>query len=84
MIVYPQVLPGFRAFFINFFDACHDAAQLLLRTIAIGMDLGETFILDYHRGKTNQCRLLHYPAVEEELLELGKAGELPHTQTSGP
>lgn len=68
-----EVLPGFRAFFLKFFDACHTIEVLMLRTIAIGMGLKEDFFLNYHTEKTNQCRLLHYPAVEAELLRLGKA-----------
>lgn len=68
-----EVLPGFRAFFLKFFDACHAIEQLMLRTIAIGMGLEESFFLNFHTEQTNQCRLLHYPAVEEELLRLGKA-----------
>lgn len=76
-----EVLPGFRAFFIKFFDACHAIEQLMLRTVAIGMGLEENFFLGCHIVKVNQCRLLHYPAVETELLELGKPSESPHTQT---
>ncbi|KAJ5727381.1 gibberellin 20-oxidase [Penicillium malachiteum] len=68
-----ELIPGFRAHFNQFYEACAAAEDLLLRTIAIGMGLEETFFLDYHRNKTNQCRLLHYPAVEEELLRRGEA-----------
>ncbi|KAL2849706.1 hypothetical protein BJX68DRAFT_94847 [Aspergillus pseudodeflectus] len=68
-----EVLPGFRGFFAKFFDTCSDLETLMLRLIALGMGLDEHFFLDYHQDRTNQCRLLHYPAVEEELLRLGKA-----------
>lgn len=68
-----EVLPGFRAFFTKFFETCYGVEQLMLKTIAIGMGLEENFFLDYHQDKTNQCRLLHYPPVEEELLRLGQA-----------
>ena len=68
-----EVLPGFREFFTNFFETCYGIEQLMLKLIAKGMGLDEGFFLDYHKEKTNQCRLLHYPAVEEELLRVGKA-----------
>ncbi|KAF9890512.1 hypothetical protein FE257_005917 [Aspergillus nanangensis] len=68
-----EVLPGFRAFFTGFFETCYQVEQQLLRLIALGMDLDEDFFINYHQDRTNQCRLLHYPAVEEELLRQGKA-----------
>ncbi|KAJ5387881.1 gibberellin 20-oxidase [Penicillium cosmopolitanum] len=68
-----EVLPGFRAFFTRFFEVCSGMEEVMLRTIAVGMGLEKNFFLDYHQNKTNQCRLLHYPAVEEDLLRLGKA-----------
>ncbi|KAJ5168647.1 uncharacterized protein N7482_004241 [Penicillium canariense] len=68
-----ETLPGFRQFFTMFFETCYSVEQLLLRIIAVGMGLDEDYFVKYHQNKTNQCRLLHYPAVEEELLRLGKA-----------
>ncbi|EED14117.1 gibberellin 20-oxidase, putative [Talaromyces stipitatus ATCC 10500] len=68
-----EILPGFRGFFNNFFQICSGLETLMLRLIAIGMGLEENFLLDYHKNHTNQCRLLHYPPVEEELLRQGKA-----------
>ncbi|KAL2866140.1 isopenicillin N synthase family dioxygenase [Aspergillus lucknowensis] len=68
-----ETLPGFRGFFATFFHTCSGLETLMLRLIAIGMGLEETFFLDYHQDRTNQCRLLHYPPVEEALLRQGKA-----------
>ncbi|OQD74051.1 hypothetical protein PENDEC_c012G06844 [Penicillium decumbens] len=68
-----EVLPGFRAFFTKFFGTCYSIEQLMLKTIAVGMGLEEDFFLRYHQTRSNQCRLLHYPPVEEELLREGKA-----------
>ncbi|KAL4895259.1 hypothetical protein BDV59DRAFT_199935 [Aspergillus ambiguus] len=68
-----EVLPGFRSFFAGFFETCATIEDQLLRLIARGMNLDESYFLEYHRDKTNQCRLLHYPAMEEELLRQGKA-----------
>ncbi|KAL3477641.1 hypothetical protein BJX99DRAFT_225861 [Aspergillus californicus] len=68
-----ESLPGFRGFFANFFQTCSGLETLMLRLIAIGMGLEEKFFLEYHQDRTNQCRLLHYPPAEEELLRAGKA-----------
>ncbi|UNI18847.1 hypothetical protein JDV02_005090 [Purpureocillium takamizusanense] len=69
-----HVLPGFRAFFARFFDACYRLELRLLRAVAVGMGLGgdPDYFVDYHRARSNQIRLLHYPPVEEELLAQGK------------
>ncbi|KAL6237455.1 hypothetical protein BDW75DRAFT_228650 [Aspergillus navahoensis] len=68
-----ESLPGFRGFFAKFFNTCSDLQTLMLRLVAVGMGLDEGFFLQYHSERTNQCRLLHYPPVEEELLRAGKA-----------
>ncbi|OAQ77367.1 oxoglutarate/iron-dependent oxygenase [Purpureocillium lilacinum] len=67
-----HVLPGFRAFFALFFDACYRLELRLLRAIAVGMGLDADYFVDYHRDRSNQIRLLHYPPIEEELLAKGK------------
>ncbi|KAJ6438449.1 oxoglutarate/iron-dependent oxygenase [Purpureocillium lavendulum] len=67
-----HVLPGFRAFFALFFDTCYALELRLLRAIAVGMGLDEAYFVDYHRARSNQIRLLHYPPVEEALLAEGK------------
>lgn len=68
-----EVLPGFRKFFTGFFETCFVIEDLMMTLIARGMGLDDDFFLNYHKDRTNQCRLLHYPAVEEELLRVGKA-----------
>ncbi|ERT01308.1 oxidoreductase, 2OG-Fe(II) oxygenase family [Sporothrix schenckii 1099-18] len=65
-------LPGFRDFFVKFFELGYQMELDLLRAIAIGMGLDEKFFWQYHTNKDNQIRLLHYPAVEESLLRDGK------------
>ncbi|KYK61550.1 hypothetical protein DCS_02692 [Drechmeria coniospora] len=67
-----EVLPGFRRFFTDFFEACYQLEVKLLRAIAVGMGLDDGFFVDYHRNKDNQVRLLRYPPVEEALLAAGK------------
>lgn len=71
-----EALPGFRAFLTGFFETCYTVELELLRLIAVGMGLDESFFLDYHQKKDNQLRLLHYPPVEEELLRGGKADRI--------
>ncbi|KAL4805121.1 hypothetical protein BDV18DRAFT_152968 [Aspergillus unguis] len=78
-----ESLPGFRGFFNMFFEECSRLETLLLRLLAIGMGLDESFLLEFHKNRTNQCRLLHYPPVEESLLKTGKAERIAaHTDFS--
>ncbi|KAM5482566.1 hypothetical protein McanCB56680_003522 [Microsporum canis] len=67
-----STIPGFRAFFNDFFQINHGVGQDILRAVTIGMDLDEHFFESYHTMKDNQTRLLHYPPVEEELLRKGE------------
>lgn len=71
-----EALPGFRTFLVGFYETCYTVELELLRLIAVGMGLDESFFLDYHKKKDNQLRLLHYPPVEEELLRRGKADRI--------
>ncbi|KAH6604788.1 flavonol synthase flavanone 3-hydroxylase [Trichoderma cornu-damae] len=68
-----QVLPGFRDFFESFYEICYAAEVELLRLVALGMGLEKEYFVNHHKNKDNQIRLLHYPAVEEDLLRQGKA-----------
>lgn len=68
-----SALPGFRAFFTAFFETCYQLELRLLRAMAVGMGLDDAgFFVDYHRGRNNQVRLLHYPPVDEALLDAGE------------
>ncbi|KAK5987382.1 2-oxoglutarate-dependent dioxygenase buaE [Cladobotryum mycophilum] len=69
----PAVLPGFREYFVEFYETLYAAELEILKLIAIGMRLEKDFFVDYHRNKDNQIRLLHYPPVEEEILRQGRA-----------
>ncbi|CAG9988095.1 unnamed protein product [Clonostachys byssicola] len=71
-----EAIPGFREFFIRFFDECYEMELKILRAIAIGMGLDDDFFIDYHRKRNNQIRLLHYPPVEEELMATGKVDSI--------
>ncbi|PHH92044.1 hypothetical protein CDD83_9162 [Cordyceps sp. RAO-2017] len=65
-------IPGFRDFFLRFYDSCYGIEVKLLRTIAAGMGLPQNYFLDFHSRQNNQIRLLHYPPVRESLLRDGK------------
>jgi isopenicillin N synthase-like dioxygenase len=71
-----DVIPGFREFFIRFFNVCYGMEVNLLRAIAVGMGLEDNFFIDYHANKNNNIRLLHYPPVEEQLLATGKVDSI--------
>jgi isopenicillin N synthase-like dioxygenase len=66
-----ETLPGFRQFFVQFFETCYAVELELLKAIALGMGLPAGFFHEYHTRKDNQVRLLHYPPVEAELLRSG-------------
>ncbi|KXS98686.1 hypothetical protein AC578_1243 [Pseudocercospora eumusae] len=72
-----DVFPGFRDFTTKFFWHCNEAAQEILRAIAVGLGLEDSeFLIKYHTGHNNQLRLLHYPPVPAEDLEQGKAARI--------
>lgn len=59
-----SLLPGFREFTTEFYWECHSFAKILLRAMAIGLDLpDDEHFLPSHSGNNNQLRLLHYPPI---------------------
>ncbi|OAA55790.1 oxidoreductase, 2OG-Fe(II) oxygenase family [Niveomyces insectorum RCEF 264] len=65
-------LPGFRAFFMRFFDVGYGLELDILRAIALGMGFDDVdYFVAYHQNRDNQIRLLHYPPVEDALLRGG-------------
>ncbi|PFH61279.1 hypothetical protein XA68_17792 [Ophiocordyceps unilateralis] len=65
-------IPGFRAFFNRFYKTCYGVEVKILRAIALGMGLEETYFVRCHSINNNQLRLLHYPPVKDALLRNGK------------
>ncbi|RDA94033.1 hypothetical protein CP533_5287 [Ophiocordyceps camponoti-saundersi (nom. inval.)] len=65
-------IPGFRSFFNRFYKTCYGVEVKILRAIAIGMGLEETYFVKCHSIHNNQLRLLHYPPVKDALLRSGK------------
>ena len=62
----------FRLTMELFFARCKEIHAVLLRGIAIGMDLEADFFDDYCKIGDNTLRLLHYPAVAPGGFEGGK------------
>lgn len=50
------VLPGFRAFWVAFYDACYAAEVEVLRLLALALGLEEGLLVEYHRERDNQIR----------------------------
>ena len=73
-----DMLPGFREGMLEFYWACDEVAQVVLRTLALGVGLEDVALLTkHHSGLNNQLRLLHYPAIAAAELESGRAARMP-------
>lgn len=73
-----SVLPDFRPLTTNFYWACNDMAQEILRCIGLGLGLEDAeYLIRYHSGHNNQPRLLHYPPVPAGDVEQGKVARMP-------
>jgi isopenicillin N synthase-like dioxygenase len=61
---------------------CHDLHVLVMRSIALGLELDEHFFDKYNNEQCHNLRLLSYPPIPRDLLEgEGKARAGAH---SGP
>lgn len=69
---------SFQTTMLRFFHCCKDLHRILMRGLAIGMGLDETFFNDFVRNGDNTLRLLHYPQVSRTVFKDGnrvRAGE---------
>ncbi|KAG9315772.1 Clavaminate synthase-like protein [Chiua virens] len=60
--------PGFKDTMLQFFQTCHELHVAVMRSIALGLDLQESF---FDRKVDQQChnlRLLSYPSIRTKLL----------------
>jgi isopenicillin N synthase-like dioxygenase len=54
----------------DFFDQCKALHVEVMRAIAVGMDLPESFFDSYTDVGDNTLRLLHYPAVKSDVFRI--------------
>lgn len=63
-----QDAPGFKRTMTNFFQTCHDLHVLVMRSIALGLRLEESFFDNKIQEQYHNLRLLSYPPIKTELL----------------
>ena len=75
-------VPEFRDTMLHFFQTCHELHVLVMRAIALGLDLEETFFDDKINEQYHNLRLLNYPPIGRHLLEQdGRARDGAHSGT---
>lgn len=73
-----DILSGFKESMSEFYWRCNEVAQVVLRTLALGLGLKDVGVLTgCHSGLNNQLRLLHYPAIAAAELESGMVARMP-------
>ena len=77
-----RAAPGFRETMLQFFQTCHELHTSVMRAIALGLDLEETFFDDKINEQYHNMRLLNYPPIKRNLLEKeGQARAGAHSGT---
>jgi isopenicillin N synthase-like dioxygenase len=70
---------GFRSDMLEFYHQCKGLHVEVMRAIAVGMGLDESFFDGFTDVGDNTLRLLHYPAVEADVFKMNpltvRAGE---------
>ena len=73
-----HLLPAFRTTMNGFFSACQSLHIQVMRAIALGLSLPETYFDSYISAADNNLRLLHYPPApaaafrQDEQVRAGK------------
>jgi len=60
--------PGFKQTMLEFFQSCHELHCIVMRAIALGLDLDETFFENKINEQYHNMRLLSYPPIKTSLL----------------
>ncbi|KAI9000849.1 Clavaminate synthase-like protein [Trametes punicea] len=60
--------PGFRRTMLHLFQTCHELHVQIMRSIALGLRLEETFFDDKIHEQYHTLRLLSYPPIKRQLL----------------
>ncbi|KAH7911550.1 hypothetical protein BJ138DRAFT_1125933 [Hygrophoropsis aurantiaca] len=68
---WPQEInaPGFKETMLAFFQTCHDLHTVVMRSIALGLDLQEDFFSQKIHDQCHNLRLLSYPPIRTSLLQ---------------
>jgi isopenicillin N synthase-like dioxygenase len=73
-------LAGFKSTLDEFYAQCFSLGMNVLRCLAIAMKLGDNFFDNITLRADPQLRLLHYPAIDRQVIEQeGHARIRPHT-----
>lgn len=63
-------VPDFRTFNTKFYWECWRTSQLVLKALALGLELpDEDFLLKFHTGHENELSLRHYPPISAAVIE---------------
>lgn len=62
----------FKQHMLAFFDECKQLHVQIMRAIAVGLGIEETWFDSYCDAGDNTLRLLHYPAVSTEVFRKNK------------
>jgi isopenicillin N synthase-like dioxygenase len=60
-------------------QTCHELHSVVMRAIALGLDLDEMFFEDKINEQYHNLRLLSYPSVKTSLLKEGRARAGAHS-----
>ena len=72
-----RVLPGFRDFTTQFYWRLSEVATALREALMLGGGFTEEeadYVRRLHKGDTNQLRLLHYPAMAQDMGNQSRLG----------
>ncbi|KAF7970788.1 hypothetical protein HWV62_23066 [Athelia sp. TMB] len=61
-------VPQFKSTMLDFFRTCHELHTVVMRSIAVGLDLDEMFFEDKVNEQSHNLRLLSYPSIRTSLL----------------
>jgi isopenicillin N synthase-like dioxygenase len=76
---WPDGVPGFRDFLVDYYARLEVLAQRLLNGFALALELPRDGLDDSHRAPINNVRLAHYPPQPDS--EFENLGARPHTDT---
>jgi len=60
--------PKFKETMLDFFQTCHELHTIVMRSIALGLDLDEMYFEDMINEQCHNMRLLSYPPIKSALL----------------